>query len=306
MILLAALALDLLTGEPRNRWHPVAWLGRVLGLAFGAGPQTGRLAPFLHGALVVIALAGATAWAISAIQAAMIPLGWFGLIVQAWLLKCSFSLRGLVGAARSVERSLASGDLARARAEVGTHLVSRRTETLGPAALASATIESVAENLTDSFLAPIVFYLVFGLPGAWAYRVVNTADAMVGYREGILEYLGKPAARLDDLLNLVPARLAALALVLGAALAGADAARALRVLRRDHARTASPNAGGTMAAMAGALGVVLEKPGAYRLGDGNPPTCRDIGRSLRVLVAAAALTSAVAVAASGLSSWIHA
>src|SRR5207245_2295964 len=101
------------------------------------------------------------------------------------------------------------------------------------------------------------------------------------------EYLGKAAARLDDLLNLVPTRLAALALVAGAPLA-ADGRRALRTARRDHALTASPNAGWTMAAMAGALGVVLEKPGAYRLGEGRPPTAADIGVSLRVVAVAAA------------------
>jgi len=113
---------------------------------------------------------------------------------------------------------------------------------------------------------------------------------MLGYREGALLYFGRVAARLDDLFNLVPARLAAASLVAAAWLAGGDARRALMTMRRDHGRTASPNAGWTMAAMAGALGVALEKPGAYRLGDGRLPAPHDIARSVRVVGVAAAIS----------------
>ncbi len=297
MILVCALLLDLGAGEPRNFWHPVAWIGGVLDRLFRAAPRHGRLTRLLYGAAAVGGAALATAWLVTWAQRPMASIGWLGVIAQAWFLKCSFSLRGLFSAAKLVKRALAAGDLERARAEVGLHLVSRPTRELSAEAVASATVESVAENLTDGFVAPILFYLLLGLPGAWAYRVVNTADAMVGYHGGEFEYLGKAAARLDDLLNLVPARLAALALVVGAALAGADARRAMLTARRDHILTASPNAGWTIAAMAGALGVVLEKPGAYRVGEGRSPTDVDIGQSLRVLAAAAALAGAAAVAA---------
>ncbi|HEY3186785.1 MAG TPA: cobalamin biosynthesis protein, partial [Solirubrobacteraceae bacterium] len=156
--------------------------------------------------------------------------------------------------------------------------------------------ESVAENLTDAFVGPVLFFLAFGLPGAVVYRVINTADAMIGYREGVLVYFGRAAARLDDAINLVPARLAALALVLAAPLVGGRGGGALATMRRDHGRTASPNAGWTMAAMAGALGVALAKPGAYRLGDGRPPMADDVVRSVRTMAVAAALALPVAVA----------
>ena len=300
MILVGALLLDLGIGEPSNFCHPVAWLGAALGRAFLAAPRQGRVTPFLSGAAIVGAAAGATVSLLLWATPAMASLGWLGVAAQIWLLKCSFSLRGLFSAARAVQRALAAGDLKRARVEVGLHLVSRPTSGLGAAEVASAAIESVAENLTDGFVAPVLFYLVLGLPAAWAYRVVNTADAMVGYRGGGFEYLGKAAARLDDLLNLVPARLAALALVAGARVA-ADGRRALRIARRDHSLTASPNAGWTIAAMAGALGVVLEKPGAYRLGEGRPPTDADIGVSLRVVAVAAALAATVAVVTTAFS-----
>ena len=190
------------------------------------------------------------------------------------------------------------GDLHAARALAGRDLVSRDTSLLDAGEVASAAIESVAENLTDSLVAPLLYYLVAGLPGAWAYRVINTADAMVGYRTGRLEYLGKVAARLDDVVNLLPARLAALALVMAARVAGADGRGARAVLSRDHARTASPNAGWTMSAMAGALGVTLAKRDAYRLGDGTSPDASDVARAVRVAGAASALI-ACAVRRSG-------
>jgi adenosylcobinamide-phosphate synthase len=140
--------------------------------------------------------------------------------------------------------------------------------------VASAAIESVAENAADSFVSPLLFFLLLGVPGAMAYRVVNTLDAMWGYR-GRYEYMGKSTARLDDLLNLVPARISALLLAIAAPLSGGSARGALRVLRRDRALTASPNAGWPMAAVAGALRVRLEKPGQYVLGDNHNPLSPD-------------------------------
>ena len=223
------------------------------------------------------------------------------LLLEALLLKCTFSLRGLIGAALGVARALEVGNLEEARRRVATHLVSRPTEELSLPHVASATVESVAENLTDGVVAPLFFFLLFGLPGAWVYRVVNTADAMWGYREGDLEYLGKPAARLDDLLNWVPARLAAIGIVLGALIRGRRVAvHAWQTMWSEHGRTASPNAGWTMAAMAGALGVALEKPGAYRLGVGLLPTIGHIHRAVVVVLLASGLFVTAALALSGL------
>ena len=228
-------------------------------------------------------------------------LGPLGLVLEALALACLFSLRGLAAAARRVAAALEGGELDAARALLGRDLVSRPTAGLDAGHVASATIESVAENLTDSFLAPACCFLVAGLPGVAAYRAINTADAMFGYREGALEHFGKVAARLDDLLNLLPARLAGSALVAGAALAGERARRALAVMRRDRRLTASPNAGWTMAAMAGALGVVLEKPGAYRLGEGSLPSAGDVARSIRVFGLASAVGGLAVIIALGIA-----
>jgi adenosylcobinamide-phosphate synthase len=226
-------------------------------------------------------------------------LGAAGLVLEALALSCLLSFRGLVSAAREVAALVGKGELEAARRAVGYHLVSRPTATLDEAHVISATIESVAENLTDSVVAPLCFFLVGGLAGAAVYRVVNTADAMFGYREGPLEYFGKVAARLDDALSFAPARLAGLCVVAGAALAGARARGALVTLRTDRRHTASPNAGWTMAAMAGALGVVLEKPDVYQLGTGAPPRAADVEQAVRVMAAACGIAVVAMVALYG-------
>jgi adenosylcobinamide-phosphate synthase len=145
--------------------------------------------------------------------------------------------------------------------------------------VASAAVESIAESVGDGIIGPWLAYALAGLPGAIGYRVVNTLDSMIGYH-GRYEHLGWGAARLDDLVNVLPARLAALCLVL-AARPGANPREAWRVLCADHRRTASPNAGWPMAAMAGALGIALEKPGHYRLHRGaRPPATSDLARAM--------------------------
>ena len=249
------------------------------------------------GAALTIGAAIAAGLAAALASALATRLGPAGILLEALALTCLLSLRGLVTAARAVAADLDRGDLSTARRTVAYHLVSRSATTLDEGHVASAAIESVAENFTDGLLAPACCYLVGGLAWAAVYRAVNTADSMFGYRGGVLEYFGKTAARLDDLLNLIPARIAALSLVAGAALAGESARGAVAILRRDRGRTQSPNAGWTMAAMAGALAVVLEKPGAYRLGDGALPVAADIERALRVLRAAAVVSLVLTAAA---------
>jgi adenosylcobinamide-phosphate synthase len=261
--ILLAVVLDLVLGEPPARWHPVAWLGRALDWAEGRAP--GR--SVADGAAAVT-LVVASAWAVARLLAiATRGLGWAGIVLEALLLKPVFALRRLADATEGVEDAIRAGDLETARTRVGRDLVSRPTETLGADEVASAAIESAAENLVDSIAAPMLAYAVGGLPVAWAYRAANTADAMWGYRDARYERFGKAAAWLDDLANLVPARLGATALAAGAALVGENGAGAARVAWAQHRRTASPNAGWPMAAMAGSLDVGLAKRGAYRLGE---------------------------------------
>jgi adenosylcobinamide-phosphate synthase len=286
-VLLLAVTLDLALGEPAARWHPVAWLGRALGWAERRAP--GR--SIADGA-VAVALVVGTAWAgARALASVTGRLGWMGVVLEALALKPAFALRRLDEATDGVEAALRAGDLESARMLVGRDLVSRPTHDLGADEVASAAIESAAENLVDSIAAPVLAYAARGLPAAWAYRAVNTADAMWGYRDERYERFGKAAARLDDLANLVPARLGALALMAGAALAGESGWDAARVAWAQHRRTTSPNAGWPIAALAGALGVGLAKRGTHRLGEHALPASPDaVRRARRVLAAGAAVT----------------
>jgi adenosylcobinamide-phosphate synthase len=290
-VVVLAVALDLALGDPPNAIHPVAWMGRAIAVGRRRLCRGGPVVLLVAGGaltLGVLTIAGLAGWLVTLAGSALGPAG---LLLEAAALKSTLALRGLTAAGREVAVALERGDLAAARTSVGRHLVSRPTATLRAEQVAAGVVESLAENLTDAFVSPLMFYLVLGLPGALAYRALNTADSMHGYRQGALEYFGKLAARLDDVANLIPARLAALALVI---VAGRRVRSAWSTMLSDHRLTASPNAGWTMAAMAGALGVMLAKPGAYSLGHGREPDVTDIARALRLLGRAIALTLALA------------
>jgi adenosylcobinamide-phosphate synthase len=274
--------LDRLVGEPPRALHPVVWLGRLATLLQRRAPGTTPTGQFASGAALVGVVVG-TAFVTAVLAEAVLGrLPWeLRILLRAVLLKPTFALRELVEAADRVQAPLETGNIDGARAAL-RDLVSRDTTRLDAGLVAAAAIESVAENASDSIIAPWLAFAIAGLPGAYAYRAVNTLDAMVGYH-GRYEYLGKPAARCDDLLNLLPARLTAALLIAGAAPSG-RAQTAWRTLLRDHAATASPNAGWPMAAMTGALQVRLEKIDHYVLGrDYQPPTPADIAAASRLI-----------------------
>ncbi len=290
-VILSALALDALFGDPPNAFHPVAWLGK--GIAW----LERRLA---DGSPLLCLSQGAAAWVAGGIAVSGIalflarlcrffprPINW---LLEACFLKICLSPRGLKQAAVQIQSALQKDDLSQARQLLSWHLVSRDTSELNPSQVAGAAIESVAENTSDGIIAPLFFYALGGLPAAWLYRFANTLDSMWGYHDPRHEWLGKIPARLDDVLNILPARLTAWGLYVSAWLRGENAAQCLAILRRDARTTASPNAGYPMSAMAGALGVELEKVGHYQLGSGlRPPVSRDITRAVRLMQTAVLL-----------------
>ncbi len=292
---LAALTMEA-AGEAPGFLHPVNWMGRTIWLLERLAPRSGRVRQFLYGlavAAVVPSFFAMLAWWAQRRAYGRGPAQ--GLATSASLLKSAFAVRALGRAAGEVREALEQDDLDAARKALGA-LVSRPPAGLGPGLIASAAVESVAENTTDSFIAPWLFYIVGGVPGAFFYRAVNTLDARIGYDDERRRYLGWTSAKLDDALNFVPARLAAMLIVASALVWRRDAGRSLRTMRRDRARTASPNAGWTMGAMAGALRVRLEKRGHYRLGRGwwPRPGPKQIRSSVRMSYTVAALAAAVA------------
>lgn len=285
MILFLALTLDLLFGDPSNRFHPTAWMGNLIRFLLKFRPHKNSFLEFLYGVLILligISLTAGVGFAIS-YSASFLPL-WAGILLQALFLKLTISLRGLDNAAKEVQTALQNNNLTEARRLLSWHLVSRDTSQLTESQVCAGAIESVAENASDGIIAPLFFYAVGGLPAAFAYRFVNTADSMLGYRDESREWLGKFPARFDDILNFIPARLAGLFIVLSAPLCKASFINAWKIMWRDSSQTASPNAGVPMSAMAGALQVVLEKVNHYQLGKGLPqPSLSELIRSRKIL-----------------------
>jgi adenosylcobinamide-phosphate synthase len=284
--LLLAFVFDL-WGEPPVSWHPVIWFGRLIRWLERGAPR-GRLPQLLYGvAMPAIAVPLVCAPALLVHRLAVhlrvacnnaLCGDLLYAFVEGGALKPFFALRMLAEAGRAVRLPLERHDLPAARQALQS-LVSRDRSQLSAELAAAAAIESLAENLSDSVVAPLFYYALFGLPGAALYRLCNTFDSMIGYH-GHYEYLGKAAAWLDDLLNLLPSRLSALLIIGCAPLFGGDQRRAWHVWRRDAHKTASPNAGQPMAAMAGAIGIQLEKVGHYQLGDAErPPTPGDIRKA---------------------------
>jgi adenosylcobinamide-phosphate synthase len=280
-VLAMALALDMLCGEPPACVHPVIVMGRGLDWLERRAPDSARVR-LVYG--IGVAVLYPLAWAVLAAT----TLGRAPWPLQALALKSMLAGRALLQAGRQVESALATADSTAARHQLQA-LVSRSTDGLDRGHLASAAIESLAENLVDSWLAPMLAFAALGLGGATAYRVVNTADAMWGYHTPRHEELGKAVARLDDVLNWLPARVGAALLIL----ASGGSRAAFDVWRRDGGRTASPNAGQVMASAAGALGVQLEKVGHYRLNEAAPLPGPDAIATSRRLVGRAMLLAAV-------------
>jgi adenosylcobinamide-phosphate synthase len=284
-LLAAAVAIDLFAGDPPDRFHPVSLFGRVAQAWEGHTPGD-RLARLAFGGLGAVVLPAGYALA-----GVLLAKGsWRASpLVEVLLLKSTFAVRGLVVAGGRVADALEANDLPSARRRL-RWLVSRDADSLDRRLILSATVESLAENATDAFLSPWFYYAVAGLPGALAYRAVNTLDSMWGYRTDRYEHFGKVAARLDDLANYLPASAGPRLLLAAGQVAGLPAADGLRILRRDGGRTESPNAGRMMSAMAGLLGVRLEKPGAYTLGDDTRALdVSDVRTAQRLLLLTAAL-----------------
>ena len=295
-VLAAAVLVDVAVGEPPVRFHPVVWMGRTTSCLVARAPRRGAVAQLAAGAAIALAVP-ATFAAGAALTVAHGP----ALLAGTWLLKSSAAGRTLGTAGLDVARPLERGDVAAARVALRS-LCSRDPARLTEPQLAAAAVESVAENTSDSVVAPLFYYALLGVPGAIAYRAVNTLDAMIGYR-GRYEHLGKAAARLDDLFGWIPARLTAGLLLVAGAFTGARVRDGWRILRRDGAATASPNAGRPMATMAGLLGVQLDKVGHYQLGDATvaitPATIRAAWRIAALAMGLAVVLCAAAIAAGG-------
>lgn len=300
---LVAVATEAMVGYPNAVYrligHPVTWLGRLITWCDetrNSGSPDARRMRGVASLLLLLAVALLSGVAITAALDRLLP-GIVSLVLCGVLASSLLAQRSLDAHVLDVARGLETEGLTGGRSAV-SHIVGRETRDLDEAAICRAAIESLAENFSDGVVAPLFWMVVGGLPGALAYKAINTADSMIGHRNERYRDFGWASARIDDLVNLPASRLSALWLVLGAIPLGLSPGRALSTVRRDARHHRSPNAGWPEAAMAGALGIRLSGPRVYNgirveegwVGEGRSElTAQDIRAALRLYRTACAL-----------------
>ena len=291
-----AFLIDAVLGEYPDKIHPTIGIGKIITHlkrhAKSANPRVEKANGVLLAlvAMLVVALPMFALLFWLRISFGSIPY----IIVGAVLFKATFAVKGMGFYTKPIAAALKQNDLDGARKWL-PFIVRRDPKTLGERGIVSAAVESIAESTTDGITAPFFFFALLGVPGAFAYRVVNTLDSMVGYKNVENKNIGWFSAKLDTVLNFVPARLTAYLMVVAAGLLGEDWRESWRILQRDKNKTASPNAGWTISAMAGALNIQLEKQGYYVLGDDHGISPEHINRALRVMALTAVLFGLVVV-----------
>jgi len=291
-----AFFIDAVLGEYPDKIHPTIGIGKIITYLKRHAKSTNPRVEKMNGVLLALVTVSVVALPV------FILLFWlrasFGsipyIIVGAVLFKATFAVKGMGFYTKPIAATLKGKDLDGARKWL-PFIVRRDPNTLDERGIISAAIESIAESTTDGITAPFFFFALLGVSGAFAYRVVNTLDSMVGYKNVENKNVGWFSAKLDMILNFVPARLTAYLMVAAASLLGEDWRESWRILQRDKHKTASPNAGWTISAMAGALNIQLEKQGYYVLGDNHGLSADHIDRALRMMVLTAVLFGVVVV-----------
>lgn len=272
LVVVGALILDFAFGDPRSKYHPTAWVGtliaKIIPFAKSQNPATEKIV----GILVTISIVGLVAGLLSLFQIftsfddviSTIILT----IIGSVLLKTTIAIHGLEKHGRLVMESISKNNLNEAQDRLAM-LVKRSTKQLDKNHVISGVLETTSENIVDGVTGPLFYFGLFGLPGAFVYRTINTLDSMIGYRDSIFSNVGWFAANCDKVLNYIPARITGYVMVLSAMLVGADWKNSLHIMKSDGNKTSSPNAGIPMAAMAGALHTRFEKIDHYSLGNGS-------------------------------------
>jgi len=305
-VVIAALAFDAMIGDPDWLWrrapHPVVWIGNVIGYLENQFNRENwsRARRKAMGVVTVILLVASAIVIGGALEDVFEP-GPFGILVKGLIASMLIAQRSLYQHVARVHRAFADGGLPAARQAVAM-IVGRDPERLDESGVSRAAIESTAENFSDGIVAPVFWLALLGLPGLIAYKTINTADSMIGHRSARHQDFGWAAARLDDLVNLIPARLSGLLVAIVAPIVKGLVLTSFRVMLRDASKHRSPNAGWPESAMAGALGIAMAGPRAYAEGvvddpflnaEGRTAAPDDIGRALRVFVAACVLQAVI-------------
>ncbi len=286
LIFAIAFLIDVVFGEIPDNAHPTVWIGKVIAWLKPKLKNPNSKVEKINGVFLCVGVivlfavpVGLGLWGIRQIPV----VGWFVyIVVAAVLLKTTFALKCMKRYTSPIEKALNNGDLDGARKWL-YYIVRRDPKTLDQNHVLSAAVESIAESTTDGVTSPFFFYALFGVPGAFAFRVINTLDSMVGYKDKENVNIGWFSAKMDTITNYIPTRITAVLMVASAMILGSNWRNSWKILMRDKNKTASPNAGWTISAMAGALNTQLEKVGHYTLGDGTHIEPKDITRALRIM-----------------------
>ncbi len=281
IVVVLALSLDLLFGDPRNKYHPTVWIGRLIGKLVPYAKSTNPIAEQISGILLLVFIVAIVSVLVVSFSSTLKYMENFdsnglyrvlflgaGVILAGILLKTTIAIKGMEDHASKIMDSLSKNDLDGARAKLSM-IVKRDTKNLDKQHVISATLESISENIVDGITGPLFYFSIFGLVGAFVYRTVNTADSMIGYKTDMFRNVGWFAANCDKTLNFLPSRLTSLVMIFSCILLKNDWRHSIHVMKRDGPKTESPNAGYPMATLAGALGIKFEKIEHYVLGDGN-------------------------------------
>lgn len=274
LVISLAILLDLTFGDPKNKYHPTAWIGKLIAaLTPYAKNQNFRLEK-LGGIFIIVVTSGVVILLTSILNLGLSFLTSdvisliLAVIIGGLLLKTTIAIRGMEKHTNAVLKSLEENNLDLARDNLSM-IVKRKTKNLDKNHVISGVLESISENIVDGITGPLFYFALLGLPGAFMYRVVNTADSMIGYKSEIFKNIGWFAATCDTILNYIPARLTGLIMILSAAILQNDWKESLKIMIRDGKKTESPNAGYPMAALAGALETKFVKIDHYELGNGK-------------------------------------
>ncbi len=274
LIVISAVILDLLVGDPKNKFHPTSWIGSLIAKLVPIIKNKSPRREKLGGIILVILLTTLVTILLVFLDVGIQNISFdfaeiiVSVIVGMILLKTTIAIRGMEKHAMVVMESIERNDLDAARNNLSM-IVKRNTKNLDKNHVLSGTLESISENTVDGVTGPLFYFAFFGISGAFIYRIINTIDSMIGYKTSIFTNIGWFGANCDKILNYLPSRITSLMMVFAAMILGNDWKKSYKIMKRDGKNTESPNAGYPMAALAGALGTRFEKIDHYSVGEGN-------------------------------------
>jgi adenosylcobinamide-phosphate synthase len=281
LAVLFAITIDFAFGDPKNKFHPTVWIGTLIGKLVPFLKSNNSTTEKIGGLILTILVTTLVASILYFLNIALHYLNQFdfnfmtrvitlifSIMITGYLLKTTIAVKGMEKHATLIMQALSQTNLDDARAKLSM-IVKRDTKNLDRQHIISGTLESISENIVDGIIGSLFYFAIFGLPGAFIYRTINTIDSMIGYKTDLFRNLGWFGANCDKILNFLPSRMTSLVMIFAVMILRKNWRHSLEIMRRDSKKTESPNAGYPMATLAGALSAKFEKIDHYVLGDGN-------------------------------------